>query len=141
MNKKNIAATLILVPLATYWMGHQALNADIPTVQKIQQHQDTIRELQEELHTEELIAEATETAPPAPEVTPTSTPAAPAPAPEATPVDIYEDGSATMSDGTTRPEGTYPWDCRTDGNQHCGVQIHGEWYILDFSTSDFFKRD
>jgi hypothetical protein len=24
------------------------------------------------------------------------------------------------------------WDCRFDGNERCGVQIHGVWYIIQF---------
>ena len=27
------------------------------------------------------------------------------------------------------------WDCRINGNQKCGVQIQGVWYVVDFSTT------
>ena len=37
------------------------------------------------------------------------------------PIEVYEDGSARMSDGSSAPEGTYSWDCRTMGNRICGV--------------------
>jgi len=32
------------------------------------------------------------------------------------------------------------WDCRTMGNATCGVEVEGEWYILDFATGTFTKR-
>lgn len=24
------------------------------------------------------------------------------------------------------------WDCRFDGNERCGVEIHGVWYVIQF---------
>lgn len=38
----------------------------------------------------------------------------------ATPIEIEEDGSARMTDGSVAPEGTYEWDCMTMGNRTCG---------------------
>lgn len=32
------------------------------------------------------------------------------------------------------------WDCRTHGNQLCGVQVQGVWYVLDFATGTFVPR-
>lgn len=41
---------------------------------------------------------------------------------------------------TTLQEDDMGWDCRTMGNQSCGVVINGSSYVLDFSTGTFTER-
>lgn len=38
------------------------------------------------------------------------------------PTRVFEDGSAEMSDGTSRPEDSFEWNCRTMGNRVCGME-------------------
>ena len=125
--------TLLLLPLTflgTLYAGHQVNNMEIPTNDRYRHYI--------ELQQETMPTEPIPTAPaPAPTQAPTE---APTPASSPTPIDIYEDGSATMSDGTTRPEDTYPWDCRTEGNKVCGTEVNGTWYLLDFDTMTFSPR-
>lgn len=40
--------------------------------------------------------------------------------PDPAPSIIFEDGSAVYPDGSTDPENTWTWDCRTMGNRTCG---------------------
>ena len=76
-------------------------------------------------------AEPTEDATPEPSPEPsvgfpTAQPTEPAAAPVLTPAPAEDDPS---------------WDCRTDGNRHCGVQVGGVWYVLDFETNTFTTRE
>lgn len=118
--------TLPAVLLGTLYLGHQANNMELPTNDRYEQYFEIL---------EETPIEAPD---PAPSPTMIPTPSQ-APTPP-TPIDISEDGSAKMSDGTTRPEDTYPWDCRTEGNMICGAEVNGTWYLLDFDTMTFSLR-